>query len=76
MVNAADYIDTLVEYTKYRVVTEYTDEILVYRGLGHNDNPLFVRDVFPVMLIPWPAIVSLIPVKPDLIRSNKKSGED
>jgi len=60
MVKATDY--ELIEGRKYRLFTRYyMGVVLVYRGLSEDGNPLFVHDVFPVQMIPWPAIEKIEP---------------
>ena len=50
----------MVKGRKYRVVTEWGEEILTFWGImKENGNPLFVKNIFPIQQIPWGAISEL-----------------
>lgn len=61
MVNPKEY--NLIEGKKYRIVTAWGVDIMIFRGVIENGNPTFVRDIFPVQGIPWQAIESIEPME-------------
>jgi len=46
----------LSEGKKYRIVTAWGVDIMIFCGVMENGNATFFRDIFPVQLIPWQVI--------------------
>jgi hypothetical protein len=56
----------LTKGQKYRILTRWGESITKFWGIDQESgNPFFVVHEFPIMMIPWPAILELDPVPMD-----------